>query len=157
MKHIRHKWALHLFLLMMVLFAACKPVQNRIIIKGKWLVHRVHTDFVQMDNAMEFFLPGYQSNHSCCTYMVDFKDDETVTGTYTKDNMVVQIDSGVWHLDKFNVLYVKLGKYIDGTYDIERHKNRRYTLYTEKNNLVILPTQPAEITKVTIDIERLKK
>jgi hypothetical protein len=140
-----------------VFFSTCKPIQERVMIKGKWRVHRVNTDFVQMDNVMEFFLPGYESNSDCCTYMVDFKDDETVTGTFTKNNVVMQIDSGVWHLDKFNVLYIKLGKYIDGTYDVDRQKQRKYTLYTDKNNLVILPSQPAEITEVTINIERLKK
>jgi hypothetical protein len=146
------------FIITLVTFSlfGCKKIQNNIIIKGEWLVHRVNTDFVNLDNAMEFFLPGYFSDSSCCTYIVDFKEDETVTGTFTKNNVVVQIDSGFWHLDKFNVLYVKLGKYIDGTYDVERHRHKKYTLHTTENKLEILASQPPEITEVTINIERLK-
>lgn len=155
---MKTKAFINLFLLsVLITWMACKPVQERVILNGKWKVHRVNTNFVMVDNAMEVFLPGYISDHTCCSYIVDFKEDETVTGTYTKDHSVVQIDSGVWHLDKFNILYIKLGRYIDGTYVIDRHKNRKYTLTTNENKLIILPTQPPEITQVTINIERLRK
>jgi len=145
-----------LLLIIVVSISACKKIQSNIMIKGKWDVQNVKTDFVQMDNAMEFFLPGYESNNPNCQYYVDFKEDETVTGTFIKDNVTMQIDSGVWHLDEFNVLYVKLGKYIDGTYDVDRLKDKKYTLTTDENKLVILASQPPEITEVVIDIERLK-
>ena len=145
-----------LLCIVVVSFSTCKKIQEKVMIKGEWHVHRVNTDILTLDNAMDFFLTGYQSNSECCTYIVDFKKDETVTGTFTKDNVVVQVDSGVWHLDKFNVLYVKLGKYIDGTYDVDRQKHKKYTLYTKENINPVPAISNNEFAEVTIDIERLK-
>jgi len=139
-----------------LLFAsACKKIQNRVLIKGKWEVERVKSDFLTVDNSMEALISGYVSNDECCQYIVDFKDDETITGTFYKDKQITQVDRGVWNLDKYNLLYIKLGKYIDGTYDVSRESKRYYILTTDSNSAQLLSSAPT-ISKVTQYIRKLK-
>ena len=143
-------------ILVFLLFAsACKKIQNRVLIKGKWEVEKVKSDFLTVDNSMEVLIPGYVSNNECCQYIVDFKDDETVTGTFYKDKQIAQVDSGVWNLDEYNLLYIKLGKYINGTYDISKESKRYYVLTTDSNSAQFLSSAPT-ISKVSKFIRRLK-
>lgn len=143
------------FVASLIFFSACKKIQNKALIKGKWEVERVKSDFLTVENSMEVLIPGYVSNDECCSYIVDFKDDQTVTGTFFKNNEIAQVDSGVWNLDDFNLLYVKLGKYIYGTYDIKKEGKRFYVLTTDSNNARLLSREPT-ISKVTLYIRRLK-
>ncbi len=144
-----------LFVVFILFAPACKKIQNRVLIKGKWEVERVKSDFLTVDNSMDILIPGYVSNNECCQYIVDFKDDATVTGTFYKDKQIAQIDSGVWNLDKYNLLYIKLGKYIDGTYDISKESKRYYILTTDSNSAQFLSSGPV-ISKVTQYIRKLK-
>ncbi len=143
------------FVVSLILFSACKKIQNRVLIKGKWEVERVKSDFLTVENSMEVLIPGYLSNNECCQYIVDFKDDQTVTGTFYKNNEIAQVDSGVWSLDEYNLLYIQLGKYIDGTYNIEKEDKRFYVLTTDSNSAKLLSSGPT-ISKVTKFIRRLK-
>jgi hypothetical protein len=138
-----------------LLASSCKKIQNNVLIKGKWNVERVKSDFLTLENSMDLLIPGYVSNNECCRYIVDFKDDQTVTGTFYKDNQVMQIDSGEWKLDEFNLLYIQLGKYINGTFDINKDSKRFYKLTTDSNSAQFLPSQ-VTVSKVVMDIRRLK-
>lgn len=138
-----------------LLVSSCKKIQNNVLIKGKWNVEKVKSDFLTLENSMDLLIPGYVSNNECCQYIVDFKDDQTVTGTFYKDKQVMQIDSGEWKLDEFNLLYIQLGKYINGTYDINKDSKRFYILTTDSNNAQFLPNQ-VTVSKVVMDIRRLK-
>ncbi len=144
-----------LFVLIIVGIAAvpsCKKVQENKIIKGEWEAERVETDFLTVDNAMTFLLPGYEKG-PCCKYIINFKDDETCTGTFTKDGVVMQVDDGEWYLTKFNQVYVKLGAYIDGVYDIDR-QNRKFYILSTNNNATVFVGNPIN-AKVTMDIRRI--
>jgi hypothetical protein len=118
-------------------------------------VERVKSDFLNVENSMEVLIPGYLSNNECCQYIVDFEDDQTVTGTFYKNNEIAQVDSGVWSLDEYNLLYIQLGKYVDGTYNIEKEDKRFYVLTTDSNSAKLLSSAPT-ISKVTLFIRRLK-
>jgi hypothetical protein len=139
----------------LIFASACEKIQNRVLIKGKWEVERVKSDFLTVENSMEVLIPGYVSNNECCQYIVDFKDDETVTGTFYKDKQIAQVDSGVWSLDEYNLLYIKLGKYINGTYDISKESKRYYILTTDSNSAQFLSSAPT-ISKVSKYIRKLK-
>jgi hypothetical protein len=149
------KISIVIIVITMLSVSACKKIQNRVLIKGKWEVERVKSDFLTVDNSMEILIPGYVSNDECCQYIVDFKDDETVTGTFYKDKQVAKVDSGVWNLDKYNLLYIKLGKYIDGTYDISKESKRYYILTTDSNSTEFISNTPI-VSKVTQYIRKLK-
>jgi hypothetical protein len=138
-----------------LLASSCKKIQNNVLIKGKWNVERVKSDFLTLENSMDLLIPGYISNNECCQYIVDFKDDQTVTGTFYKDKQVMQIDSGEWKLDEFNLLYIQLGKYINGSFDINKDSKRFYKLTTDSNSAQFLPSQ-VTVSKVVMDIRRLK-
>lgn len=150
------KYTTTILLIAILFVSACKKIQNRVLIKGKWEVERVKSDFLTVDNSMDVLIPGYVSNDECCQYIVDFKDDQTVTGTFYKDKQIAQVDSGVWNLDKYNLLYIKLGKYIDGTYDISKESKRYYILTTDSNSAQFLSSAPT-ISKVSKFIRRLKE
>lgn len=125
-----------LALLLITFFASCKKIQENKIINGTWEVMKVelnHTD----PNAMEVFLPGYVSNSTCCHYIVDFKDDNTCSGTYYRNDSIVYTKTGEWHMVEFNLVYVKLDEYVDANLDVNRHSKTYYSLSSETNKVAI--------------------
>lgn len=141
-------------------WSACKKIQENKIIKDKWLVTKVYSSVFNQGNlegnSMETLLPDYQSNSECCKYYVDFFEDGSVTGTYYKDNAVVQVDSGSWKLNKYNEKYIQLGKYINGTFDIDKVEKLKYQLTSNADsNIVVILGQTLK-SKVIMDITRIK-
>ena len=117
-------------------FASCEKIQEKKIINGTWEVTKVelnNNDF----NAMEIFLQEYVSNSSCCKYIVDFKDDNTCSGTYTRNDSVIYSVEGEWEMRDFNLVYVNLDRYVNAELNVDRHSKKYYTLESATNKVAI--------------------
>ncbi|MDZ4844990.1 MAG: hypothetical protein SH857_05505 [Chitinophagales bacterium] len=133
-------------------FSSCEKIQENKIIKGTWEVTKVelnHNDF----NAMEVFLNDYVSNSTCCQYIVDFKDDNTCTGTYTRNDSIIYSVTGEWEMRDFNLVYVNLDSYVNAELDVNRHSKKYYTLESETNKVAIFggSETPAKLEIKRID------
>ena len=116
--------------------SSCVKIQENKILNGTWEVMKVelnHTDA----NAMEVFLHNYISNAQCCHYIVDFRDDNTCSGTYYSNDTIVYTVEGEWHMVEFNLVYVNLDKYVNAELDVNRHSKTYYTLNSEINKIAI--------------------
>jgi hypothetical protein len=60
---------------------------------------------------------------------------------------------GIWSMDEKNKLYVKLDKYVDALFDVDRQNRKDYQL-TSDSNLVVLGPNTEIILPVTLDIKR---
>lgn len=152
----KNKLIVMLFMGAFLSIVSCKKIQENKIIKDKWLVTKIVSDIFPNENSMERLLRGYESNSECCKYYVDFFDDGTATGTYYKDNAIVQVDSGFWRLDEFNVQFIQIGKYIDAVWDIEKIEKKKYQLSADDNKSLLFPNNPPVVSKTVMDITRLK-
>lgn len=117
-------------------FTSCKKIQEKKIINGTWEVMKVelnHTD----ENAMEVFLSDYISNSTCCHYIVDFRDGDSCTSTYYRNDSLIYTVTGEWHMVKFNRVYVNLDVYVNAELEVNRHSKTYYTLSSEKNKVAI--------------------
>lgn len=153
----KNKLIVMLFMGAFLSIVSCKKIQENKIIKDTWLVTKVKSEAILLENSMELLLPGYESNSECCKYYVDFFEDGTATGTYYKDNAIVQVDSGFWRLDKFNVQYIQIGKYINAVWDIEKIEKKKYQLTSDNNEAKLIASQPPIVSKTVMDITRLKE
>ena len=136
---------------LMLVFTSCKKIQERKIINGTWKVVKVELDHGDA-NAMEVFLNGYRSNSECCSYIVDFRDDHSCSGTYYRDDSLIYTVEGEWKLKEFNLVYVKLDQYVNADLDVDRHSRTYYTLETEKNTVAVLnQVLPAKLEIKRID------
>jgi len=135
----------------LISFNSCKKVQEDKILSGTWEVVKVElgeSDF----NVMETFLRPYKSNHVCCKYIVDFRDDNTCSGTYYRDDSLIYTVEGEWELKEFNLVYVNLDKYVFADLDVNRHSKTYYTLDTDSNTVKALNN---EVLATTLEIKRL--
>ncbi len=128
---------------------SCEPLQEDLVIDGTWEVVKVELNN-QPQNVMEIFLQDYKSFAACCKYMVDFRDDFTCSGTYIKNDSVIYTVEGVWELRKFNLIYVKLDKYVDALLDVDRHSDKYYSLQSDQNTVQVL----GNVLPVKLEIKR---
>ena len=139
-----------LILLFTVSLISCKKIQEKKILNGTWEVVKVELDYGDA-NAMEIFLDGYKSNSECCQYIVDFRDDNTCSGTYYRDDSLIYSVEGEWALKKFNLVFVNLDKYVNADLDVDRHSKTYYTLDTEENNVSLIN----QVLPTKLEIKRL--
>jgi hypothetical protein len=136
-KHLKNfVKALLTILCLSLVFISCQKIQERKIINGKWEVIKVelnHTD----DNVMEIFLQDYVSNSTCCHYMVDFRDDNTCSSTYYRNDSLIYTVEGEWKMVDFNLVYVNLDQYVNAELDVDRHSKTYYTLSSETNKVAV--------------------
>ncbi len=123
-------------ILLSFVFSSCEKIQENKIINGTWEVTKVELNNGDA-NAMEVFLNNYVSNSSCCKYIVDFKDDNTCSGTYTRDDSLIYTVTGEWEMRDFNLVYVNLDRYVNAELDVNRHSKKYYTLESETNKVAI--------------------
>lgn len=133
-----------------ILFFSCKKIQEKRIINGTWKVANVELNHANI-NVMEVFLDGYKSNSKCCSYIVDFRDDNTCTGTYYRNDSLVYTVKGEWVLKKFNLIYVNLDSYVNADLAVDRHSRNYYTLETEENMVAAL----GQVLPTKLEIKRL--
>ncbi len=135
--YFTNKLSISLFLSYCIFhFTSCEKIQERKIINGTWEVIKVelnHTDA----NAMELFLQDYVSNAECCHYMVDFRDDNTCSSTYYRNDSLIYTKEGEWHMVDFNLVYVNLDEYVNAELDVNRHSKTYYTLSSEINKVAV--------------------
>lgn len=115
---------------------SCEKIQEKKIINGTWEVTKVEMNHGDA-NAMEVFLRNYVSNSSCCQYIVDFKDDNTCSGTYYHNDTVVYSVNGEWEMRDFNLVYVNLDLYVNTDLIVNRHSKTYYTLESDTNHVAI--------------------
>ena len=119
--------------------SSCVKLQNKVLIKGTWELVFYSLDYKNDTTGINFMqtLPGYTQSADCCRYMIDFKDDGLVTGNYyVLDTLNYSVD-GTWSLDEKSMLQIKLDKYVDGLYEIDRQNRKNYVLTTDENTLTI--------------------
>lgn len=138
---------------LLLAFSSCERAQEKRIINGTWELTYFKLDTAST-NAMEVFLPNYQPD-GCCEYIIDFRDDGSCLGSYyTNDTLNYEV-MGEWDLLEKNSLYIDLDAYVDGTFDIDRHDRRNYTLYSPENTGslgTVTIIRPAELTIKRTDI-----
>lgn len=125
-----------ILIVLSVAFSSCEKIQENKIISGTWEVTKVELNNGDA-NAMEVFLNDYVSNSSCCKYIVDFKDDNTCTGTYTRNDSTIYSITGEWEMRDFNLVYVNLDMYVNAELDVNRHSKKYYTLESATNKVAI--------------------
>ncbi len=135
----------------LILFNSCKKIQENKILNGTWEVVKVElgqSDF----NVMETFLRNYKSNHVCCKYIVDFREDNTCSGAYYYNDSLVYAVEGEWELKEFNLVYVKLDQYVFADLEVNRHSKMYYSLDTDSNTVAALNN---EVLPTTLEIKKL--
>lgn len=132
--------------------SSCVKLQNKVLIKGTWELVYYKLDTVDR-NYMEVILPGYNVEGNNPKYLIDFKDDGLVTGNYyVQDTLNYSVD-GTWSLDEKSMLQIKLDKYVDGLYEIDRQNRKTYVLNTDVNTIEFAPGYFIEYP-VKMDIKR---
>ena len=140
-----------LFVIFIAALSSCKKIQENKIINGKWQVIKVELNG-DSANAMEVFLQGYKTNAVCCRYIVNFRDDNTCSATYYRNDSIIYSVEGEWELKKFNLVYVKLDRYVNALLDIDRHSRTYYTLHSDENEVEALnQTVPSKLKIKRID------
>lgn len=135
-----------------VSLSSCVKLQNKVLIKGTWELVYYKLDTVDR-NYMEVILPGYTEPGNNPKYMIDFKDDGLVTGNYyVQDTLNYSVD-GTWSLDEKNMLQIKLDKYVDGLFEIDRQNRKNYVLTTDVNTIEFAPGYFIEYP-IRMDIKR---
>jgi hypothetical protein len=118
--------------------SSCVKIQNKVLMKGTWELVSYKLDTIDR-NYMEVILPGYVPSTSSCRYMIDFKDNDVVTGSYyVADTLNYTVD-GTWSLDEKSTIVVSLDKYVDGTFEVDRENRKTYYLTTDSNNVEFAP------------------
>lgn len=135
--------------------SSCAKIQERKIIKGRWELK--HFKFGPTEqNWMELVLPGYEVGTNCCRYIINFKDNNTCSGIYYRNDSLIYSVIGDWHMVGRDVLYVNLDDYADAEFYINRHNRRDYTLEADSNSVELSPSvhlvEPASLEIKRIDI-----
>lgn len=140
------------FAVISVSVSSCVKIQNKVLLKGTWELVNYKFDTLSL-NYMTVILPGYTQGGDCCRYMIDFKDNDVVTGTYYVNDTVNYTVDGTWSLDEKSTLVIDLDNYVDGTFDIERENRTTYYLTTDSCSVEFAPGFFISYP-VTLDIKR---
>lgn len=132
---------------------SCKKIQEDMIVKGLWTLESVQIDTFPQ-NQMETFLQHYNTGNDCCRYQVDFQDNDVVFGYYVTHDTFNYVTIGKWKLNKYNEIYVKLDKYVDGNFTIHKVGNKKYEMESDANHIKAFDGISAELdttyTKLTV-------
>lgn len=135
---------------------SCKKIQEDFIVKGLWRLQGAYIDTFST-NQMNVFLPLYANGNKCCEYKVDFQNDDVVFGYYSTYDTFNYVVIGNWELLKYNQIYIKLDKYVDGVFDIDKVGNKRYDMISEENHIKLFDGISPELdtTYTRLEVERL--
>jgi hypothetical protein len=140
------------FAVITVSVSSCVKIQNKVLMKGTWELVNYKFDTLSL-NYMSVILPGYVPSTSSCRYMIDFKDNDVVTGSYyVADTLNYTVD-GTWRLDEKSTIVVSLDKYVDGTFEVDRENRTTYYLTTDSCSVEFAPGFFISYP-VTLDIKR---
>ncbi len=135
--------------------SSCVKIQNRVLLKGTWELVNYSLDYKQDTtgaNAMDFILEDFTQSPNCCKYMIDFKDDGVVTGSYYVLDTLNYSVEGTWSLDEKSMLFIDLDQYVNGLYEIDRQNRKNYIMTTDSNTVDLGAT--SFVVPVKMDIKR---
>ena len=135
MKFFRTIALVLLFASVIFSFNSCKKITEDQIVQGLWKVNTVHIG-TSTDNYLNQF-PSYLNGDDCCAYKLDFERDGVVLAYYIANNSVIDLDAGTWYLNSGNEIFIQVGNFIDGTFDIEKPSLKRWKLTSDFNHVQI--------------------
>ncbi len=133
MKFFRSIILISLFASVIFSFNSCKKITEDQIVQGLWKVNTVNIG-TSTDNYLNQF-PGYLNGNDCCVYKLDFERDGVAFAYYIANNNILSVDAGSWYLNSGNEMYINVGNFIDGTFDIEKPSLKRWKLTSDFNHV----------------------
>lgn len=114
-------------------FSSCKKITEDQVVNGLWVINWVQVG-LSTDNYLNQ-LPHYSDGNDCCFYKLNFERDGVVLSYYIAHNNFVSVDAGNWSLNSGNEIVMKVGTFIDGTFDIEKTSLKHWRLSSSANHI----------------------
>ncbi len=137
--------------------SSCKKVREDVFIKGLWKMNALYIDTFttnQMNN-----LPHFTDGNDCCEYRLDFQDNDVLLAYYfTYDSLNSNsFAAGTWKLVNYNTIYLELGEYIDGEFDIKKPSINKFEFKSDANHVKAFEgTYPqGDTSYAIIEIEKI--
>jgi hypothetical protein len=112
-------------------FNSCKKITEDQIINGLWRVQTVNIGTPPSNYLLQ--LPHYADGNDCCFYKLDFERDGVVIAYYLTYDSLTSIEAGNWELNSGNEIVLKVGAFLDGTFDIEKPTLKTWRLSSDEN------------------------
>lgn len=135
-------------------FSSCKKITEDQIVQGLWKVKGAYTG-PALDNYLEQ-LPNYPDGNECCMYKLSFERDGVVIAYYITYNTVTDIAAGTWYLNSGNEIYIKVGTFIDGTFDIEKPSLKHWKLSSDFNHIQAYDSVNPQLDTTFTELDILK-
>src|SRR4051812_19746354 len=112
-------------------FSSCKKITEDQIINGLWRVQTVYVASNPVNYLLQ--LPQYASGDDCCYYKLDFERDGVVIAYYLTYDSLNSIEAGTWQLNSGDEMYLKVGTFLDGNFQIEKPTLKHWRLSSVAN------------------------
>lgn len=154
MKFIRPIILVLLFVSVLFSFNSCKKITEDQIVQGLWKVKGAYVG-VSLDNYLEQ-LPNYTDGNECCTYKLSFERDGIVVAYYITYNTIQELTAGNWYLNSGNEIYIKVGTFIDGTFDIAKPSLKHWKLSSDFNHISAYDSINPQLDTTYTQLDMLK-
>lgn len=123
--------------ILIFLSLSCRKIQERKILTGEWEFISGYMNHDTTINILDVVLPYHSTDPSNCYYQIMFEDDGIVYGNYYTYDTLNYAVVGEWELKEFNVFYIKLDQYIDGTFLVENEGDHDYKLISNSDSNMV--------------------
>ena len=135
------------FIFFFLLCGGCSKITEVIMMKGEWQVLEVKINGGDL-NQMEQLFPQFETNGRYLIYMMD---DGVMKGEYyIGDNLDVEA-WGEWELLTNDYVFMRIDKYINGTFLVKSNKDHLYTMYSDSNDIAFYDIG---ISTMVLEMER---
>lgn len=137
--------------------SSCKKVREDVFIKGLWKMNALYIDTITTNQLAN--LPHFTDGNNCCDYRLAFEDNDVLLAYYfTYDTLNSSYYSaGTWRLVDYNTMYIKIGDYIDGNFEIHKPSTKKFQFTGAHNHIKaydgIYPDKDTTLT--TFEIEKI--
>ncbi|MES2620672.1 MAG: hypothetical protein V4615_07460 [Bacteroidota bacterium] len=135
-------------------FNSCKKITEDQIVQGLWKVKGAYVG-PSLDNYLNQ-LPSYTDGNECCTYKLSFERDGVVVAYYITYNNVQSITAGSWYLNSGNEIYIQVGTFIDGTFDIAKPSLKHWKLSSDFNHIAAYDSINPQLDTTYTQLDLLK-
>ena len=135
-------------------FNSCKKITQDQIINGLWKVDGIYVG-PNLDNYLNR-LQHYTDGNNCCFYKLDFERDGVAFAYYLTYDSLNIVEPGSWYLNSGNEIYLKVGDYIDGTFEIAKPTLKHWRLTSNSNYIAGYDTINPQLDSVYTKVEMEK-
>lgn len=120
--------------LLLLYYSSCKKIQEMKLMSGDWEMKSVYLNNDTTSDVLDILLPYRSTNKEDCYYQVFFEDDGVAIGNYYTFDTLNYSVTGEWDQLEYNVLYVKLDEYVDGTFNCENMGDGDWQLVSDADS-----------------------